>query len=250
MSTRMYSVRSTERSRLAGEWPDPVQLQRQLRARGSDLDLLAAVENMPRLLGWCEWSPAQIKLSLFGIGCCPASHWLLERLVEVVDLALTRFDHADSPNRLNRADVDEHLQLGQPAADRLSALILHDPFLLGGGDAGQEAWDQTIHESVLRFGGAETPDELLLRLAKLRGVGPQPKPADPAASPQQATRSSARNVGAWLHCGLDAWFSPGTRRGVVALGVIATLIGTGILAAAAPIWRSRTWKPTLTETRQ
>ena len=211
----------------SGEWPDPVQLQRQLRARGSDLDLLAAVQDMPRLLGWRETSPAQVKLSLFGIGCCPAARWLLARLVDAVDLALSRFDDADSPNRLTRAEVDEQLQLDKVAADRLSALILHDSFMLGGGDAGQEAWDQTIHENVLRLGGSGTPDELLRRLAKLRAVGPAPKHMDAATSPPRALGSGDGKVSAWLHRGADTWFflptPPGWGLGVVAgnsLGVL------------------------------
>jgi hypothetical protein len=63
----------------SGEWPDPVELQRRLRAGGDRIRLASVLRDMPPLIGFRTTSPNGVRLSLIGIACCAASNDLLQK---------------------------------------------------------------------------------------------------------------------------------------------------------------------------
>lgn len=184
-----------------GEWPDPVELQRTVRAAGMRLPLARIVTQMPPELGQRWYGPDRVVLSLFGVACCPAARTLVDAYFATLQLALVRHDSPALANRLTREDVVVNLGLDQTQADRLSTLILADCPFLGSGDSGLHSWDREIDERVVEYDHASTADEFLelvalqrwpqrFRLGAERAVH-EPVPPQPSEAPGPSS-SAAR----------------------------------------------------------
>lgn len=106
----------------SGNWPDPVDVLRELRAADPNRRVNAALAEMPAALGRREHAPSQLILSIFGIACCSEAQVLLRQYLDVSRLALRRFDSPELPNRLTRADVVAELHLDETVADRLALI--------------------------------------------------------------------------------------------------------------------------------
>jgi hypothetical protein len=163
-----------------GDWPETVELHRRLHAREPECRPAAAIASMPRTLGFDEWgNPRQLKLTIFGLGCCSGARRLLTHYVAVAHLALQRFGTLELPNRLSRAEVVAELRLGEPEADRLSAILMRDADFLASGSSGLADWDREIDPRVVEFSGVEDPDQLLELLADRRRISPPVDLANP-----------------------------------------------------------------------
>ena len=75
---------------------------------------------------------------------------LAARLDDRLDVALDRAEVA----RLQRADVDDHVDLGRAVEDRPPRLVVLD---VGGGRAEREADDRTDADAACRAAAAPTP---------------------------------------------------------------------------------------------
>jgi hypothetical protein len=167
-----------------GQWQDPVEVLRNLRAANPSRRVAAALDEMPKALGQREYAPPRLVLSIFGLGCCPKAQTILSQYLAVSQLALRRFDLPGLPNRLTRADVVAELGLNEIEADRLSELLMRDAPFLGSGDANIDSWDRTIDPRVEDFEGIEHPDALLALLSSQRRIAEEPEVhlPDPPAS--------------------------------------------------------------------
>jgi hypothetical protein len=154
-----------------GEWPNPVDVQRELRSADPTRRVTHALECMPNFLARREWSPPRLVLSMFGIACCDRARPLLEKYLRVAELALRRFDSPTLPNRLRRSDVVEDLHLSASETDRLSVLLALDAPFLGSGSISIDDWDREVDPRAEEFEGIEDVDDLLDFLATQRRLG-------------------------------------------------------------------------------
>jgi hypothetical protein len=173
----------------SGQWPDPVEIKRQLRAQHPNRRVGAALDEIPRVLGQQEFAPRRITLSLFGIGCCTSAQPLMDQYVAVARLALKRFDVPGLPNRLNRGDIVAELGLDDRQADRLSAVLMRDAPFLASGQSDIERWDREIDPRVEEFEGLEDAPALMAFLASQRRIAVEPQP--PAAIEEIPAADSA-----------------------------------------------------------
>jgi hypothetical protein len=157
----------------SGSWPDPIEIQRELRAADPSRRVTTALDQMPPALATRDYAPPRLMLSIFGLGCCEEARGLLGHYLEVARLALRRFDSPKLPNRLTRADIVEELGLGEVEADRLSRVLMRDAPFLGSGQSTIESWDREIDPRVEEFEDIETTEGLLAFLAAQRRVGVQ-----------------------------------------------------------------------------
>ena len=164
----------------SGEWPDPTDLHRKLRGQGRDHSFSTAISTMPTLLGGRDAWPPQIRLTLFGLGCCPQATELLGLYARTVGLAIEIYDDRSRPNLLSRSMVEEELELTPHQADLLSTVVLADSFFLAGGDANHDRWAQPVDGSAVEFEGVGDSQSFLARLAELRQVGPTVLGVSPA----------------------------------------------------------------------
>jgi hypothetical protein len=156
----------------SGEWPEPVQIQRELRTKRPMENAREALDSLPRVLGFEEWNPRRVVLTIFGIGCCRAAEPLLEDYRSVGYLALGRFEEAEETNRLRRSDVDSVLSKRSPEElNRLSWLLMADAFFLGSGSSQVESWEREIDPQVVEIEGTKNSGEMLGRLAAIRRIG-------------------------------------------------------------------------------
>jgi hypothetical protein len=183
-----------------GEWPDPVEILRGLRAANPNRRVNAALAEMPKVLGQREYAPPRLVLSVFGLGCCPNANPLLCQYVAVAQLALRRFDLPSLPNRLTRADVMAELGPSEVEADRLSEVLMRDAPFLGSGTSGIDNWDREIDPRAEDFEGIDNPESLLIFLAVQRRIAeeldaqpePQASPPEPAPDDVSALPQSQR----------------------------------------------------------
>jgi hypothetical protein len=143
------------------EWPDPVEVQRELRCADSTRRVTQALDRMPSFFARREYSPPNLALTIFGLGCCVSARPLLEQYLAVAKLALRRFDSPALPNRLRRSDVVTELDLSPAEAERLSMVLMQYAPFLGGGSIGINDWDREIHPQAEEFEGIEGVDDLL-----------------------------------------------------------------------------------------
>ncbi|HEX8743945.1 MAG TPA: hypothetical protein VF712_12500 [Thermoleophilaceae bacterium] len=218
-----------------GEWPDPVQLQRETRASGGPRAVARVVTEMPRQLGWREWSPQRAVLTHFGVACCRRARPLLDAYFAVLALALERHSNPDVENRVKREDVDDLVD-DEVLADRLSRLIVADHPFLSSGSVGVANWDLEIDERVVEYEEARDVDEFLAILAEQRGVRPDLERTESArgveetpAQPEQPTQVGAP-VSATPAETRASIGSAATSR----LLTVVTIIGTVLAIAVAP----------------
>ena len=173
-----------------GKWPDPVEVQRELRCADPSRRVTQAMERMPPFFTRQEHVPPEISLTIFGLGCCDAARPLLEQYLDVARLALQRFDSPALPNRLSREDVVAELELSAAEADRLSVVLNRYALFLGSGDVSVGSWDREVHPQAEEFEGIEDVDHLLDFLARkqrLADLGQAPSvPVPFATSPAPA----------------------------------------------------------------
>jgi hypothetical protein len=180
---------------VTGEWPETVELQRRLHVEDARRRPAEAIASMPRALGLDEWAnPRRLRLTIFGLGCCPGARRLLTDYVAVAQLALRRFGKLDLPNRLSRADVVADLGIGEPEIDRLSVILMPDADFLASGSSGRGDWDREIDPRVVDFSAVEDPDGLLAFLAARRRIAVRSGPvtAPPDVEPTHLGQDSAR----------------------------------------------------------
>lgn len=229
-----------------GAWPDPVALERATRAGGYKLGVSAALQDFPASLGNRAYSPAEVRLSLFGLACVPAARWLLESYVAVLRLALERFDAPELPCRLTRADVAAHLELSDADMDLLSVILMGPGnVILGSGASGLSDWSRDIDERVVLYEHVTTADELIEVLAAQRlapppdafaQVDPPPTASEddsaPSARENQAPHTAPLSIATALGLAVGAcanvlglFVAPRP----LAMGAIAATITAGIL---------------------
>jgi hypothetical protein len=173
-----------------GTWPPAVQLLREIRASGLAAQPNQALESLPPAIGARRWGPDDdIHLSLFGLGACSAARPLLERYLEVLFLALRRFDAVGETNLLERPEVERALGLSPAEADRLSVVLMADAPFLGGGSSSPAGWSMAIDPRVADYETVDDVDEFLVALARERRQGPFRASRDLCAQP--ATRGAA-----------------------------------------------------------
>ena len=71
-----------------GAWPDPVELDRRLRAEGRKLGIGRALDELPPELGHRQGWPRAIELSWFGLGSIEAARQLLDQIVLSLRMAV------------------------------------------------------------------------------------------------------------------------------------------------------------------
>jgi hypothetical protein len=165
-----------ERFDESGTWPDPVAVQRELRAADPSRRVNAALAEMPASLARREYVPAQLILSVFGLACCAGARPLLRQYLEVARLALRRFDSPELPNRLTRAEVVAALGLSDAEADRLSQVLMSDAPFLGGGNPTVANWDLEVDPRAEEFDGIESTDALIDFLSRQRRIAVEREP--------------------------------------------------------------------------
>lgn len=218
-----------------GIWPDPVELDRQLRSQGTKIGVTAAANEMPRSLGERVHYPSSVDLSLFGLGCVAAASSLLDAYVATIWLALARFDDASVPRRLTRADAQQALGLDDHTMDRLSAIVVgRGNFFLGSGDASPGSWDMEIDERVVLYEDVTTREELLARLASERLVNPimsmEPRvPRAAAAAPPPPATTPGETVD-WAALARAASIALGVTANVLALALAPLPLALGALS--------------------
>jgi hypothetical protein len=194
-------------------WPDPVELERGLRAEGDPAGVLAAVTTMPRALGWRDHSPSRVTLTLFGLACVPRARSLLEALLNTMWVALARFDDPSVPAILSRGDVATELGLDDDAMNVLSLILLGPGnFFLAGGNANLDEWRLAIDERVVLYQDVDGVDGLIRQLAAERLNSPPlelaPATVDSLARPMAEEQNGLQSVlvvaAAVLGLGADA----------------------------------------------
>lgn len=158
-----------------GDWPDPTELQRQLRAEDKSRRVAQALGSAPRSLVVKEYSPPSARLTVFGLGCVEAAREILEQYLTVARLALERFDSPTLPNRLSRSDVIAELHLDPSEAQLLSRLLMMDAPFLGGGLSSVDDWDRKIDPRAEEFEGLNDVDDFLEFLSRQRGLKGEPQ---------------------------------------------------------------------------
>lgn len=167
------------RFELDGEWPNPVEVLRELRAADPNRRVNAALDEMPVALCRRDYAPPRLILTIFGLGCCPGANRLLRQYLEVAQLALQRFDLPHLPNRLRRADAVEALGLTKTEADRLSAVLMLDAPFLGSGTSGIDDWEREIDPRAEEFQGIDGTEALLTYLSTQRRIAVEPEAQPP-----------------------------------------------------------------------
>jgi hypothetical protein len=235
-----------------GEWPDPVEIMRHLRAADPNRRVNSALAEMPQALKREEFAPRRLELTIFGIGCCAEAEPFLRQYLTVAQLALSRFDLPHLPNRLTRAEVTAELGMDERKADRLSTLLMRDAPFLGGGSSGIADWDREIDPRAEEFQGIDDPHALLTFLAIQRRISAAPlqippPPLPPPALPEPAIPSPGASESENPQTQLS-WLNAGAA--IAAIGafvfVIASSpspIGLAVFGASALLWLALQYRP-------
>lgn len=211
-----------------GEWPDPMQLQREMRAAGGPQALARTASAMPRELGHRDHSSPRVVLTLFGVACCQASGRLLNAYFTIFALALARHSTPTVNNRVTRGDINA--LLNDPLlTDRVSRLILADCPFLAGGSADLEEWDLAIDERIVDYEDAGDPNELLAAIAGERGLVALPPQPDSSPPDIEATPPASADVGP----GPSGPEAHTRLRNMLA--TVATIVGVGLGVAVASL---------------
>lgn len=239
-----------------GAWPDPVELQRELRASGGPAALSRVAREIPVELGYRQYQPPEVRLSLFGVACCQGGRRLLDAYFRVLRLAITIHSTPSMPNRLARGDIAR--VISDPAlATLVNALILADAPFLGSGSSGHDDWDREIDERVVEYENARSADAFLALLAVERGAA---LPTEPPARGGRAFSGGAAEVGSDEPQMADGMpHSHATVRDALltVTGVVGTLLavalaplalGLAAAAACASFVALAWWKPAISTT--
>lgn len=167
-------------------WPDPVALERQLRAHDVKLGLVAAIGSLPRYLGWRTHEPPEVVLTPFGLACATRGAWILNCYVAALHFALARYDSPSEPDVIARSELQEQLELNDHRMDVVSRVLLGagNPFFAGG-NTNLEAWELRIDERVVAYEHVRTVADLMDALACERLPSAAP-PTSPSGGPQTA----------------------------------------------------------------
>jgi len=238
-----------------GEWPDPVEVQRELRSADRSRRVTQALDRMPPFFARREYAPPRLALTIFGLGCCDGARPLLEQYLAVAKLALERFDSPTLPNRLRREDVVAELDLSPDEADRLSVVLSQYAPFLGSGEISIEKWDREVDPQAEEFEGIEGVDDLLEILARKQRVEdflpllpPPPVPAPSHVSSSVPTGGASPYeklmLGAALISAIAAMVSLGltlaSSLSPVALSFVGlfTCLTVALLILRRPLWRA------------
>lgn len=159
-----------DRFEKSGEWPDPVDVLRELRAADPSRRVNTALAEMPAALARREYAPPRVILSIFGLACCTGAQLLLYQYLDVSRLALQRFDSPQLPNRLSRNDVVTKLGLDEDEADRLSQVLMSDAPFLGSGDSNTKSWDREVDPRAEEFEDIKDTEALIAFLSSQRRI--------------------------------------------------------------------------------
>ena len=221
----------------SGQWPDPVQLQRELRAGGTRISFARAANEIPRELGWRNRAPDRVVLSLFGANRmlhrsrAPPSHLRRDSPSGARTARPAQPGESSRPRSRGRS-----LGLSAVEADRVSKLILADCPFLGGGNASVEAWDLEIDERVVEFEQVEDIDGLLTVLAEQRAIGASaPNPAGTTAPMSVAGRPSAPQSWASASCDGSDVPAHSPANAVFFFGLGANPLGVGPKEVVQPL---------------
>lgn len=211
-----------------GEWPDPTEVQRELRQEDPTRRVADALATMPWSLARREYVPPRIALTVFGLGCCAGGRELLRSYLSVAQLALARFDSPGLPDRLTREDVIAELSLSDSEADRLSSVLMADAPFLGSGYSERDGWSRQVDPRAEEFEGIEDVDSLLSHLATQRGLNPPP-PSPPAVEQSDPTPPADQGQ----RGDHERYANSAVTAGVVAaLAAAITLVGTLVSSAS------------------
>jgi hypothetical protein len=226
-----------------GNWPDPVQLERQLRSQKVRVGVLEAVGSMPPALGWREHSPPRVMLTLLGFACVPRARPLLEALLATMRLALTHFDSPGPRATLSRSDVQRALGADHREMDLLSLLVLGPGnFFLGGGIARPDSWELEIDERIVLYEDVATVEDLIARLAEERPTQAILEMPEPAARVGRSSGVHSALVVAVAAAGLAtniaAFFTqpPWAAIGVMAATATAVALHRRLTASPPSLW--------------
>lgn len=151
-----------------GRWPDPVELERKLRSRGTRIGVVPAVRTIPASLGWHVTYPSAVSLTIFGLACVPRAEWVLDAYLATLQLALTKFDNPAVSARLSRPEVQTHLGLDDHRMEVVSTVFLDSAVFFGGGSSSVAAWAMDIDPRVVAYDEISTVHELITRLSAER----------------------------------------------------------------------------------
>ena len=163
-----------EEFQATGSWPAPEPLTRKLVRRGRPTPVDDIVWRMPRPLGWVEHNPDQIVLSQFGLRCTEAAVPLLEGFVQVLRIAIERYDTDDENPVITREDVASIASSTAANARALEEMVLREAPFFGEARGGlDDDWVRGISGGVVRYWHADTIDEYLRQRASELRMNPQ-----------------------------------------------------------------------------
>lgn len=177
----------------AGEWPDPVQLDRQLRSEGRRLDIVKTASSLPNYLGRYEQHQSRVVLTILGLACVPEASELVGQYFAVLGLALEVFDDPSREAKLTDGEVQARLALDENDMTILSQLLLDagNPFAAGA-QASEGHWTIQIDHRATEFDPAKNADEFITLLAEMRVPRVvEAIPEDSIAEPEELSTNDA-----------------------------------------------------------
>lgn len=148
-----------ERFAKTAEWPSASAIQRQLARAHDDFDLLAALEGLPRELGWrSRDSEDKAQLTLRGIARCEHSAADVSAFVSVVRACYDRYIGEEDDLTIKSEEFRESQGLNDLALAKLYKVVqIESGFWNGLSGLPDGSWSLTINPDRIRhFGAIET----------------------------------------------------------------------------------------------
>jgi Protein of unknown function (Hypoth_ymh) len=134
-----------------GVWPVATDIQRQLDRSADGFDFIAALETLPRDLGWrVRDQEGRAELSLRGIARCVNSTDDVAAFLAVLKTCYQRYISDATDLKVNSADLAQQFGFDRLMLDKLYKLVQLEAGFWSGLGAGPEGWQVTVDVDRIR----------------------------------------------------------------------------------------------------
>jgi hypothetical protein len=174
------------------DWPEAEALQRSMERAALDIDVGAAMSQMPTSLG--HMAVQRIVLSLRGLSYVPKARPILDDYFALLKLAYERYVGDGDEPQVGRRDLS-NLGVSEADVQKISRLIEADGWPFNGGGSENGDWFRRVGRDIRHLRGLENIDELLARQAELWYPG---APISQASAQKRARVSRRARLKRWL----------------------------------------------------
>jgi hypothetical protein len=145
-----------------GSWPKQEQLKRELARSGRDFRLLEATTDMPRVLGWVDWSSGEIVLKPLGLSAVGEARFLLDQFIAALRIAVDSYLSEDPAPKVMSGELQAALELDEMSLRKLGKILLNERLWLGStSDETGALVEAMVSDRVLEFADVAAIDDYL-----------------------------------------------------------------------------------------